>query len=184
MQKCAFLDRDGVINEDLNYVHKIEDFIFCEGIFALLDLLKQKGFLLIVVTNQSGIERGFYTEAQLEALHGYMQKQVESKLGFGFDKIYHCPHLPESHCECRKPRIGMIQSACRDFDIDLSHSLFIGDRLSDMECAINAKIPHQFLITDSADSNISQSPILGKDNENIQIIKHLSKLYSIIQANF
>ena len=80
-QKCAFFDRDGVINEDKSYVYKKEDFVFCEGLFSLLHTLKSAGYLLVVITNQSGIARGYYTESDLAILHAYMQDCLIEKIG-------------------------------------------------------------------------------------------------------
>lgn len=173
MQKCAFFDRDGVINEDTGYVYKKEDFRFCEGIFDLLTLLKSSDYLLLVITNQSGINRGYYTESDLHTLHHFMQETIKQTLGFGFDKIYHCPHTPEQLCTCRKPQIGMIEQASKDFSINIQQSLFIGDRITDMQCAQNAGIGRKFL----------RGEIQAKEQnllENIQCFTSLHQLYSII----
>lgn len=155
-QPCAFFDRDGVINIDSGYVYKKEDFVFNEGIFELLEFLKNKGFLLIVVTNQSGIARGFYTRAQMEKLHNFMQETLRKKLGFCFDRIYFCEHTPAQNCACRKPKIGMIESALKDFNINLSASLLIGDKITDMQCAQDSHIAQKFFITqeDCGDSKL------------------------------
>ncbi|MDD7567293.1 MAG: HAD family hydrolase [Helicobacter sp.] len=147
MQKCAFFDRDGVINIDKGYVYQKKDFLFCEGIFTLLELLKERGFLLIVVTNQSGINRGYYTQEQVEVLHKFMQEQIKLELGFCFDRIYFCPHVPEENCRCRKPQSGMIESALHDFCIDLSRSLLIGDKPTDIQCAQEGNVAQKFFIT-------------------------------------
>lgn len=145
-RKCAFFDRDGVVNRDYGYVYKQEDFVFNEGIFELLEFLRAHHFLLIVVTNQSGIARGYYTRHDLEVLHTFMQERLQERLGFGFDRIYFCPHAPQEQCACRKPKSGMITQACRDFAIDLSHSLLIGDKITDMQCAHNAGVAQKFLL--------------------------------------
>lgn len=175
MQKCAFFDRDGVINQDNGYVYKIEDFIFCDGLFELLETLKAQHYLLLVITNQSGIARGFYSESDLNALHQYMQESLKARLGFGFDKIYHCPHLPSQNCDCRKPKIGMIQTACRDFDIDVAHSFFVGDKITDMQCAQNANINGKFLL---ADTQVNDNSL-----KNVQKITTLHQLHSIIKES-
>lgn len=183
MQKCAFFDRDGVINEDLGYVYKAKDFIFCDGLFELLATLKKQDYLLLVITNQSGIARGYYTQEELFSLHQYMQDLLLHKLGFAFDRIYHCPHLPSQNCECRKPNIGMVKAACADFEIDLHHSFFVGDKITDMQCAENAGIWGKFLLhkderpeKDKKDSESSQHNI-----KNLQKISTLHQLHSIIQ---
>ena len=179
MQKCAFFDRDGVINEDLGYVYKQKDFIFCDGLFELLATLKKQDYLLLVMTNQSGIARGYYTQEDLFILHQYMQDTLTHKLGFCFDRIYHCLHLPSQNCECRKPNIGMVKAALKDFEIDLRQSFFLGDNITDMQCAENAGIWGKFLLQkDEKNTESSQHSI-----KNLQKISTLHQLHSIIQAN-
>ncbi len=174
MQKCAFFDRDGVINKDNGYVYKIEDFFFNDGLFELLKLLKSKNYLLLVITNQSGIARGYYSEADLAKLHQFMQDSIKEKTGFAFDRIYHCPHLPSQNCDCRKPKAGMIESACKDFRIVLSQSFFVGDKITDMECAQNAGINGKFLL--------GSAEVADKTLQNIQKIATLQELHSIIDT--
>ena len=179
MQKCAFFDRDDVINEDLGYVYKQKDFIFCDGLFELLATLKKQDYLLLVMTNQSGIARGYYTQEDLFILHQYMQDTLTHKLGFCFDRIYHCLHLPSQNCECRKPNIGMVKAALKDFEIDLRQSFFVGDNITDMQCAENAGIWGKFLLQkDEKNTESSQHSI-----KNLQKISTLHQLHSIIQAN-
>lgn len=180
MQKCAFFDRDGVVNEDFGYVYQKEDFRFCDGLFELLKLLKARGFLLLIITNQSGINRGFYTESNMHTLHSFMQESLQQFLGFSFDKIYHCPHTPEQNCTCRKPQSGMITQACQDFKIDLQQSLFIGDKITDMQCAQNAGVAQKFLLQKTDENPTSN----GNENiENLRCIDSLHQLYSIIAKN-
>lgn len=174
MQKCAFFDRDGVINEDVGYVYRAQDFVFCDGLFELLCLLKKRDYLLLVITNQSGIARGYYTQDDLLTLHEYMQNTLHQKLGFSFDRIYHCPHLPSQNCHCRKPNIGMIEAACADFRIDLSRSFFVGDKITDMQCAQNAHIHDKFFLSTSKESE-------SQHIKNLQKISTLRQLHSIIQ---
>ncbi len=169
MRQCAFFDRDGVINHDTGYVYQIKDFVFCDGVFEILNTLHQQQYLLIVLTNQSGIARGYYTESDLAILHNFMQEELTKHLGFAFDAIYHCPHLPTEDCQCRKPKIGMITQALQKFDIDLQHSFFVGDRVSDMECAQNAGIYGKFF--------------LGKEQEEIKNIQNVQKITSLHQLN-
>ena len=179
MRKCAFFDRDGVINKDVGYVYKQKDFIFCDGLFELLKTLKKQDYLLLVMTNQSGIARGYYTQEDLFILHQYMQDTLTHKLGFCFDRIYHCPHLPSQNCECRKPNIGMVKAALKDFEIDLKQSFFVGDNITDMQCAENAGIWGKFLLQkDEKNTESSQHSI-----KNLQKISTLHQLHSIIQAN-
>lgn len=177
MQKCAFFDRDGVINEDFGYVHQKEDFRFYEGLFELLKLLKAHNYLLLIITNQSGINRGLYTESHMHTLHSFMQESLQQILGFGFDKIYYCPHTPEQDCTCRKPQSGMITQACQDFKIDLKQSLFIGDKITDMQCAQNGGVAQKFLLQKTDENPTSK----GYENiENLYHITSLHQLYSII----
>lgn len=175
MRKCAFFDRDGVINEDCGYVYQKENFRFCEGLFELLKLLKARDYLLLVITNQSGINRGFYTESNMHTLHHFMQESLQQILGFSFDKIYHCPHTPEQDCTCRKPQSEMITQACQDFSIDLAQSLFVGDKITDMQCAQNSGVAQKFLLHKTA-----QTPAPCEDIENLHCVTSLHQLYSII----
>ena len=152
MRKAIFFDRDGVVNVNTDYVYKISDFKFMEGFLEFFSACKKSGFLALVVTNQSGINRGFYSERDFKILSDFMQNELRAKTGFCFDKIYHCPHSPSENCICRKPKIGMIQNALKDFNIDLEQSFLIGDNESDIECAINAGIKTQILLSKIAES--------------------------------
>ena len=145
MTKAVFLDRDGVINIDKAYVSKIEDFEFCEGVFEALKHFQNLGYLLIVVTNQSGIGRGYYSEEDFQILSDWMQKEL-LHVKIKIDAIYHCPHAPEVNCACRKPKSGMFLKAIEDFDIDVANSWMIGDKETDMEAAIVAGIPNMILL--------------------------------------
>ena len=145
MNKAVFLDRDGVINLDKAYVSKIEDFEFCEGVFEALKHFQNLGYLLIVVTNQSGIGRGYYSEEDFQILTVCMQKEL-LHVKIKIDAIYHCPHAPEVNCACRKPKSGMFLKAIEDFDIDVANSWMIGDKETDMEAAIVAGIPNTILL--------------------------------------
>ncbi|WP_394951643.1 D-glycero-alpha-D-manno-heptose-1,7-bisphosphate 7-phosphatase [uncultured Helicobacter sp.] len=176
-RKCAFFDRDGVINRDYGYVYRQEDFVFNEGIFELLDFLKTHHFLLIVVTNQSGIARGYYTQRDLEVLHNFMQEKLEKRLGFGFDRIYFCPHAPQEQCACRKPKSGMITQACEDFVIDLAQSLLIGDKVTDMQCARNAGIAQKFLLR--CDEALPQDLAIS----NVCRVQSLAQIQSVLEQN-
>lgn len=143
--KTLFLDRDGVINIDHEYVHKIEDFEFCEGIFEVLKEFQKRGYLLIVVTNQSGIARGYYSEKDFWKLTDWMIKEF-AKRDITIDKVYHCPHSPEDNCDCRKPKSGMFEQAKVDFDIDMKNSWIIGDKISDIEAAKNSDVENLILV--------------------------------------
>ncbi len=148
MRRAIFLDRDGVINEDLGYVGKREDFHFLPGVFEALRHFQNLGFLLIIVTNQSGIARGYYTVQDFLSLSEWMKEELR-KRDITITDIFYCPHHPEDGCECRKPKPGMILEAARRYDIDLSASWMIGDKPSDIEAAKNAGIPHTILLDDN-----------------------------------
>jgi len=149
--KALFLDRDGVINIDKGYVYKKEEFEFCDGVFETLRYAKELGYLLIVVTNQSGISRGYYTQEEFETLTAFMIDEFQ-KEGITIDKVYHCPHHPDSGCECRKPKPGMLLKAKEEFDIDLDSSVMIGDKKSDVEVAKNAGVKTKVFIGDTKES--------------------------------
>ncbi|MBU0631329.1 D-glycero-beta-D-manno-heptose 1,7-bisphosphate 7-phosphatase [bacterium] len=160
-KKALFLDRDGVINKEVNYLHKIEDFEFIEGIFELCRFYQEKEYLIIVVTNQSGIARGYYTEKEFDRLTSWMIEEF-SKHQIKLNKVYYCPHHPDINgtCECRKPDIGMFIEAKNDFDIDLENSIMVGDNERDIEAAIKAGVEKTYFfdehknITDSKATKI------------------------------
>ena len=138
-KKALFLDRDGVINVEKHYVHKIEDFEFIDGIFELARAAEKKGYLIIVITNQSGIGRGFYSEAVFYHLTEWMVEQFRSK-GVSISKVYFAPHHPlhgigeyKRESEDRKPNPGMILKAAKEFDLDLTRSVLVGDQISDVK---------------------------------------------------
>jgi D-glycero-D-manno-heptose 1,7-bisphosphate phosphatase len=123
-QKTIFLDRDGTLNEDVDFLSRVEELHVFPFTLPALRLLKDAGFQLVVITNQSGIGRGLYDEAALLEIHKEMQRQVEGLI----DGFYFCPHLPDAGCDCRKPKLKMIRDAERDLPIDISRSWLIGDK--------------------------------------------------------
>ncbi len=140
-QKAVFLDRDGVINVDKGYVHKIEDFEFYPGVFEALKLLQEAGYRLLIVTNQSGIALDYYTEDDFFRLTDYMLSEFE-KRGIKIDKVYYCPHHENGtnpaytiKCDCRKPASGMIKQGIKEFNIDPSRSFLVGDKENDIKAA-------------------------------------------------
>ena len=138
-KKALFLDRDGIINMDHGYVYKIEDFEFMDGIFDLVKLFTDADYIIFVVTNQSGIGRGYYTENDFSTLTRWMIEGFDKK-SIKIEEVYHCPHTPEDKCHCRKPQTGMIEQALEDYTVDLSNSWMIGDKQSDIDLAKNAQI--------------------------------------------
>lgn len=144
--KAVFLDRDGTINIDKVYLYKLEEFEFINGAVEGLKILSDLGYILIVVTNQSGIARGYYTEEDCEKLNNFMADELK-KYGIEIKKSYYCPHHPEkgigkykTECSCRKPNPGMILEGIREFDIDVENSYIVGDKLSDAEAGMKAGI--------------------------------------------
>lgn len=143
MQKVVFLDRDGTINQEVNYLHRCEDLKFLPGVPQALHELKAAGFKLAVITNQAGVARGYYTCEDVETLHHFMNQQLE-KEGAAIDAFYYCPHHPvhgigiyKKACHCRKPETGMFEMAEKEFEVDKSHSYMIGDKLIDVEAGVN-----------------------------------------------
>jgi D-glycero-D-manno-heptose 1,7-bisphosphate phosphatase len=146
MNKALFIDRDGVINVDKNHVFRKEDFEFQEGIFELCRKYINDGFLIIVVTNQAGIAKGLYTEYDFLILTEWMISQFLS-MGIIISKVYYCPHHPDinGYCACRKPEPGMILKAEKEFNLDISECLLIGDKETDLQAGRNAGIPESNL---------------------------------------
>jgi D-glycero-D-manno-heptose 1,7-bisphosphate phosphatase len=144
--KAVFLDRDGVINVDTGYIYKIKDFYFQEGIFTLLKKLQNLGYLLIVVTNQSGIGRKYYNESDFQKLTNWMIEKFKEK-DIKIKKVFYCPHTPEDECECRKPNNAMIENAVKEFSIDPVSSWMIGDKDSDIQAALKSSIKNTILLT-------------------------------------
>lgn len=150
--KALFLDRDGVINIDHGYVNQINDFEFVDGIFDVCRHATEKGYKLIVITNQAGIARGYYTIDDFNTLTNWMKLEF-SKQGIDITDVFFCPHHPDcgvneyaGKCQCRKPEPGMILVAQAKHDIDLENSIFIGDKISDMQAADNAGINNKILL--------------------------------------
>jgi D-glycero-D-manno-heptose 1,7-bisphosphate phosphatase len=153
-RKALFLDRDGVINQDFGYVHRIEDFVFTDGIFELVSFAMSRRYLVVVVTNQAGIGRGYYSEAEFLALMDWVSRQFADRDG-RIDAVYFCPDHPvhgigpyHRHSHNRKPEPGMILQAAEDWGIDLSASIMIGDKASDMQAAARAGIPVRLFLGD------------------------------------
>jgi D-glycero-D-manno-heptose 1,7-bisphosphate phosphatase len=145
---AVFLDRDGTLNLDKGYVHCIEDWEWIPGAIDALVALRKAGFLVIVVTNQAGIARGYYGEGEVNNLHEKINQELQQH-GGQIDGFYHCPHHPEfsAACECRKPKPGLIHEACRDFSIDLSRSWLVGDKASDIQAGLAAGVKSILVLT-------------------------------------
>ena len=137
--KAIFLDRDGVINVEVGYLSNPDDFEIIQGSIEALKILHKKGFLLIVITNQAGIARGYYTEEILNTIHIKMESILKAH-NVTLTDIYFCPHHPEftGYCDCRKPNPGMILKAKDKYNIDLDTSYMVGDTLNDIQTGIAA----------------------------------------------
>lgn len=150
--KALFLDRDGVVNIDHGYVHKIESFEFVEGIFELCIAFQQAEFMLFIVTNQAGIAKGLYSETDFEILNHWMLERF-SEQGVCIQDVHYCPHHTEAvnhaykkDCQCRKPAPGMLLKAQQNWQLNMPDSVMIGDRLSDMQAAKNAGVGRRVLL--------------------------------------
>lgn len=152
LNKALFLDRDGVINIDIGYAYQPESITFMADIFTLCQQAIKAGYLIIIVTNQSGIARGYYSEQDFHALSQWMTT-VFAEHDIAIKAIYHCPHHPAitGECTCRKPQAGMLLKAIEEFNIDPISSVMIGDNLSDMQAAKAAKIATRLLFTPQTD---------------------------------
>lgn len=145
--KALFLDRDGVVNVERHYVHKIEDFEFMGGIFPLCARFQECGFRIVLVTNQSGIAQGLYPEEDYLRLDAWMVGEFSSR-GVTVSRTYHCPHHPEftGDCDCRKPKPGMILRARDELGIDLAKSVLLGDKDRDLEAGRRAGVARLGLV--------------------------------------
>jgi D-glycero-D-manno-heptose 1,7-bisphosphate phosphatase len=150
MAKALFLDRDGIINVEKEYLYKIEDFEFIDGIIDLVKYYYDKEYKIFVVTNQSGIARKYYSNDDFLLLSSWMMQEF-SKHDILISKVYHCPHHPSisGKCSCRKPNPGMLLEASIEFDIDMKQSLMIGDKERDIEAALNAGIIQTYLFDEN-----------------------------------
>lgn len=134
MRKAVFLDRDGTINEETEYLHECDKLRFIPGTQEALRLLKEKGYLLIVITNQSGVGRGYYPIEDVYKVHRYMNELLRED-GAEIDGFYCCPHVESDRCTCRKPMTGMYLAAQKEFDIDMKQSYMVGDKITDILAA-------------------------------------------------
>lgn len=182
-KRAVFLDRDGTINVEVQYLCRVEDFQFIPGVPWALRRLKEAGFLLVVVTNQSGIGRGYYDETALHAIHDHMHADL-AQYGIDIDACYFCPHHPEhatgdyrQECACRKPLPGMLQQAAQDLDIDLSRSYMIGDKLADVEAGLRAGCTSILVLTGYGSGELSRLP------EGVQAFGDLSEAVDAVLAS-
>ena len=130
--RAVFIDRDGTMAKDVNYCRRPEDFVLFPNTARAIKLLNEHGFKVIVVTNQSGIARGYFTEETLAQIHKKMKQELAEE-GARVDGIYYCPHHPDDNCDCRKPKPKLVLQAAREHDIDLKRSFVVGDLSMDIE---------------------------------------------------
>ena len=143
--KVVFLDRDGVINEEVGYLHKIKDFKFINGVMDSCNYFLSLGYQIIVVTNQSGIGRGLYKEEDFHIVNEWMLDNFRQE-GIRILDVFFCPHGPDDDCECRKPKPGLFINAKEKHDIDMNKSWMIGDKEADIQAANNAGINQTILV--------------------------------------
>ena len=155
MNRAIFLDRDGTMAGDVHYCSRPEDFELFPNTAKAIGLLNQDGFKVIVVTNQSGIARGYFTEDTLAKIHRKMKGEL-AKEGAYVDAIYYCPHHPDDNCDCRKPKPKLVVQAAREHDIDLEHSFVVGDLQMDIDLGKIVGCP-TILISDQSSVNNRQS---------------------------
>jgi D-glycero-D-manno-heptose 1,7-bisphosphate phosphatase len=180
LRKAAFLDRDGVINKDRAYVHRWENFEFLPGVIEGMRRLQDAGYALVIVTNQSGIARGYYSEAQYQALTASLRKELGIQ-GIQLDGVYHCPHHPQGSvpqlaidCNCRKPASGMVLQAARELGLSLSDSLLIGDKPSDIDAARAAGVGYAYQVhSDNPESCVASARADGHFSSLLDCVQHL-----------
>ena len=170
--KTIFLDRDGVINKEINYLYKIDDFEFIDGIFSACKYFKILGYKIIIITNQSGISRGYYNELDYELLTKWMLSEFNDN-GVKILDVFHCPHDPKDECNCRKPKPGMFLNAVNKYNIDMENSWMIGDKEVDISAANSAGISNTILVR-------SGHMINENESKSMYIIDSIKESNSII----
>ena len=170
----AFLDRDGVINKDVGYAHRVNDFEFIDGVIDALTLLQRHGYALMIMTNQSGIGRGYYTEQQYQQLTRWYCDRL-SEASIDVKDVFHCPHAPDDGCGCRKPLAGLFSQAAKKYSIDFSRSLMVGDKLSDMQAGHRAGVRWNYLLAPEQHlSSLSTDRYCVADNLLACVKQHLA----------
>ena len=173
MLNIVFLDRDGIINKDKNYVFKKEDFEFVEGIFTSCKHFQKLGYGIIVITNQSGIYRGYYSKNDFHVLTKWMVNEFSNN-GINILDIFFCPHGPNSICNCRKPKPGMFLEAKLKHNVDIANSWMIGNKETDIKAAYKAGITNTILVKtnyDNGEYRYKPKYIIKSMSEATKIIK-------------
>ena len=185
--KTIFLDRDGVINKEKNYLFKISEFEFIDGIFDACRYFISMNYNIIVITNQSGIGRGLFSLDSFNKIMRYVEESFK-KHEIEISKIYYCPHHPEDgigkykkDCDCRKPKPGMILKASKELEIDLSKSILVGDSIRDINAGLSAEIKNNFLITHKVTPYSKKNIAAIKNKNNVFVCDNFDQIK--IQAN-
>ena len=160
MNKAVFLDRDGTINIDYGYVHEIEKLKFIDGAIEGLKILNDLGYLLIIITNQSGINRGYFNIDEYHILNNYMLDQLKKK-GINITKVYICPHIDKDNCDCRKPKLKLFYDAIKEYNIDPNKSYAIGDKKRDLSICNVENVCGILLTNDNDNEYICQKDLLN-----------------------
>jgi D-glycero-D-manno-heptose 1,7-bisphosphate phosphatase len=175
-RKALFLDRDGVVNVDSGYVHKPTECVFVEHIFELVRTANHAGYVVVLITNQAGIGRGYFPVSQFEMFTDWMLGEFQNR-GARIDRVYYCPHHPEfgqglyrQACDCRKPQPGMFVRARAELDLDMEGSLMIGDKLSDLEAAASAGVGHRFLLAPLGEHGLELPASLGSRIDALSVL--------------
>jgi len=166
MEKAIFLDRDGTINVDVDYLHEPDQLVFIDGTIEALAMLKAQGYKLIVISNQSGIGRGYFKVQDVERLHAYMNR-ILYKHNAAIDAFYYCPHVEQDKCTCRKPQTGLIDRAVTEWEIDLTRSYMVGDKEVDVMTAVNAGCSYGLLLSGHVVSDALQEKYKEKLYQNL-----------------
>ena len=171
-KKVFFIDRDGVINKEIGYLHEIEKFTFIDGILDAFQFILNKNYEIIIITNQSGIGRGIYSEAKFFELNQWMLDFLSAKKIDILD-VFYCPHSPEDLCYCRKPKPGMFLDAKEKFNIEMDISWAVGDKETDIQAANSAGISNTILVKSGHD--------IDENNSKASYI--LDSLYDVLSLN-
>ncbi len=172
MRRAVFLDRDGVINEDTGYIPRPEQFVIRPGAVEALAEIQRLGYLLVVITNQSGIGRGYYTADDYQQVTRHMLAQLASG-GVALAGVYHCPHTADDGCQCRKPAAGLILRAACELGIDLAQSWLVGDKSSDIEAGFRAGIRRTLRVESPYEADPAHAQPLFVGPSLAAIIPHL-----------
>ena len=156
--RAVFLDRDGTIMEDSSYFGNFERVVLIPSAATALKRLKEAGYKLFVVTNQSGVGRGYFTREAVESIHAHLDEQL-GKTGVRLDRYYVCPHHPEDNCDCRKPKPKFLLEAAREYGLDLTRSFMVGDRPSDIQAGVTAGTKAILVLTGAGRETLAKQEV-------------------------